>query len=156
MIVSQAIACAHDMAGTDVSDGGRGENRRGWCHIWRRGQLGGDYYLDDLVVFADDAITCGERTDLTGLARRLGSGRWAVTNPETPPLPDAPSKWESRYGEPLTPQGVLLEVADRIEVLNQRPTAEQRCWDAVPRFLMRLSHSDHPTGTAVSISNCHD
>ncbi|HEY9327529.1 MAG TPA: NADAR family protein [Streptomyces sp.] len=105
-----------------------------WCHIWRRGQLGGDYYLDDLVVFADGAITCGERTDLTGLARRLGSGRWAVTNPETPLLPDAPSKWESRYGEPLTPQGFLLEIVDRVEALNQRPTAAQCCWDAIRSF----------------------
>ncbi|MFE7706476.1 NADAR domain-containing protein [Streptomyces sp. NPDC057486] len=35
-----------------------------WCHIWRRCRPDSEYYLDDLIVFADGAITCGERTDL--------------------------------------------------------------------------------------------
>ncbi|MGZ2356902.1 NADAR family protein [Streptomyces sp. 372A] len=105
-----------------------------WCHIWRRHQRGGGYYLDDLVVFADGRITCGERTDLDGLARKLAAGCWTATDPASPPLPDPPSKWESRSGEPLTPEGFLLEVADRIEALNGRPTARQRCWDAIRRY----------------------
>lgn len=57
-----------------------------------------------------------------------------MTNPETPPLPDKPSKWASRHGEPLTPEGFLLDVADRIEALNERPTAGQRCRAAIRRF----------------------
>ncbi|MEU2021503.1 NADAR family protein [Streptomyces sp. NPDC016469] len=105
-----------------------------WCHIWRRNQTGGEYYLDDLIVFADGRITCGERTDLAGLAKKLAAGRWAVTDPDAPPFPDPPSKWQSRSGEPLTPEGFLLDVADRIEALNQRPTARQRCWDAIRQY----------------------
>ncbi|MGW1813247.1 NADAR family protein [Streptomyces sp. NPDC002125] len=104
-----------------------------WCHIWRRYRPGGEYYLDDLVVFADGAISCEEHTDLAGLAKMLTTGRLAVTDPGNP-CTDEPSKWASRHGEPLTPEGFLLEVADRIEALNERPTAGQRCWDAIRRF----------------------
>lgn len=113
-----------------------------WCHIWRRDQYGGGYYLDDLVVFADGRIICGERTDLAGLAKKLAAGRWAVTDPEAPPLPGPSSTWESRSGGPLTPEGFLLEVADRIEALNQRPTARQRCWDAIRQYEQRPT-DDH-------------
>ncbi|MGE6737707.1 NADAR family protein [Streptomyces sp. NPDC059900] len=105
-----------------------------WCHIWRCYQPGSEYYLDDLIVFADGAITCGERTDLAGLEKMLATGQLAVTNPETPPLPDQSSKWASRRSEALTPEGFLLDVADRIEALNERPTAGQRCRDAIQRF----------------------
>ncbi|WNI30545.1 hypothetical protein [Streptomyces sp. ITFR-6] len=94
-----------------------------WTHIWRRYPPDSEYYLDDLIVFADGTITCGERTDLAGLEKSLATGRLAVSNPTTPALPEEPSKWASRHGEPLTPEGFLLEVADRIEALNQRPTA---------------------------------
>ncbi|WP_442810894.1 DUF7638 domain-containing protein [Streptomyces sp. Wh19] len=113
-----------------------------WCHVWRRYRPGSEYYLDDLIVFADGAITCGERTDLAGLEKMLATGRLAVTNPETPPLPDVPSKWASRHGEPLTPEGFLLEVADRIEALNERPAAGQRCWDAIRRFQQEPAESN--------------
>ncbi|WP_330279128.1 NADAR family protein [Streptomyces sp. NBC_00569] len=112
-----------------------------WCHIWRRYRADSEYYLDDLIVFADGAITCGERTDLAGLEKMLATGRLAVTNPETPTLPDEPSKWASRHGEPLTPEGFLLEVTDRIEALNERPTAGQRCWDAIRRFQQEPAES---------------
>ncbi|WP_330310714.1 NADAR family protein [Streptomyces sp. NBC_00523] len=110
-----------------------------WCHIWRRDQMGRGYYLDDLTVFADGLITCGERTDLDGLAKKLETGRWAVTDPEIPPPPAPPSKWEARYSEPLTAEGFVLEVADRIEALSGRPTAGQRCWDAIRQ------HEQQPT-----------
>jgi predicted NAD-dependent protein-ADP-ribosyltransferase YbiA (DUF1768 family) len=104
-----------------------------WCHVWRRHQLDSTYYVEDLVVFADGAIVCGDRTDLAGLRKLLATGRLAVTNPEAPP-PPAESTWSSRRGEPLTADGFLLDVADRIEALNERPTAARRCWEAIRRF----------------------
>ncbi|MFC8537433.1 NADAR family protein [Streptomyces sp. NPDC057249] len=113
-----------------------------WCHIWRRNQPGGGHYVDDLIVFADGRITCGEPTDLAGLASELAAGRWTATDPQAPPRPDPPSKWQSRSGQPLTPQGFLLEVADRIEALNRRPTAGQRCWDAIRRFEQEPTESN--------------
>jgi predicted NAD-dependent protein-ADP-ribosyltransferase YbiA (DUF1768 family) len=94
----------------------------------------GRYFVDDLIIFADGAVRCGDRTDLAGLRKLLVSGRVAVTNPEATPHPEEPSKWLSRSGEPLTPEGFLLEVADKIEELNGRPTTARRCWEAIERF----------------------
>lgn len=123
-----------------------------WCHVWRRYRPDGEYYLDDLVVFADGAISCGEGTDLAGLAELLARGWLAATDPEAPPLPDEPSKWASRRGEPLTPEGFLLEVADRIEELNERPTAGQRCWDAIRRFQREPDESNRALLRAAYLS----
>ncbi|MEO3850997.1 NADAR family protein [Streptomyces sp. B8F3] len=105
-----------------------------WCLIWRKWGPESEYFLDDLIVYADGAITCGERIDLAGLRKMLQTGRLAVTHPDRQPPPDAGSTWESRRGEPLTPEGFLLDVADRIAELGQRPTAGERCWDAIRRF----------------------
>ncbi|MFD9540317.1 NADAR family protein [Streptomyces sp. NPDC060022] len=105
-----------------------------WCHVWQRSPWNDRYYLDDLVVFADGAVRCEKRTDLRGLAKLLASGRIAVTEPGAAKLPDERSKWASRSGEPVTPEGFLLEVVDKVEELNGRPTTGQRCWDAIGRF----------------------
>lgn len=105
-----------------------------WCHVWRRSRRDDRYFLDDLIVFADGAVRCEERTDLRGLAKLLASGRIAATEPGVSQLPAEPSKWLSRYSEPLTPEGILLEVADKVEELNGRPTSAQRCHDAIRRF----------------------
>ncbi|MET7383726.1 NADAR family protein [Streptomyces sp. NPDC005529] len=112
-----------------------------WCHVWRQYRPDGEYYVDDLIVFADGSVACSELTDLAGLEKMLVSGRLAVTDPTAPPCPEESSKWVSRSGEPLTPEGFLLEVADRVEGLNGRPTAGQRCWDAIGRFQQEPSES---------------
>lgn len=103
-----------------------------WCHVWRR-LLGGGYAVDDLFVYGDGAILCEEFTDLDGLERWLGSGRVAVTDPGAPPPQDVPRSWHSRSGGPLSPANFLLEVADRIDELNGRPTAAERCHEAIRR-----------------------
>ena len=105
-----------------------------WCHVWRRGDFRGEYYVDDLVLYADGTVVCGEGMDLPGLKKLLDAGRLALTPPDTPVKVDERSKWESRWGEPRTPESFLLEVADRVEELNGRPTAARRCWDAAGRY----------------------
>ncbi|MFF2849970.1 NADAR family protein [Streptomyces sp. NPDC058001] len=112
-----------------------------WCHVWQLNQSSGRYFLDDLIVFADGAIRCEEWTDLRGLETMLAAGRIAATDPAAVQRPDEPSKWASRLGEPLTPEGFLLEVADKVEELNGRPMAGQRCWDAIRRFQQDRSES---------------
>ncbi|MCI3275574.1 NADAR family protein [Streptomyces cylindrosporus] len=105
-----------------------------WCHVWRRHRGSDEYFVEDLVVFADGAVGCGELTDLAGLERMLAAGRIAVTDPATPPREEPAGRWASRSGGPLTPESFLAEVADRIEELAGRPTAVQRCREAVGRF----------------------
>ncbi|QMU67587.1 NADAR family protein [Streptacidiphilus sp. P02-A3a] len=112
-----------------------GERIKGaWCHVWRWSRWNDRYYMDDLVVFSDGEVRCEDRTDLTGLEKLLASGRILVTDPAAPARPVEPSKWLSRNGEPLTPEGFLLEVADKVEELSGRPTAGRRCWQAIERF----------------------
>ncbi|MES5822526.1 NADAR family protein [Streptomyces sp. RG80] len=106
-----------------------------WCHVWRQDPLIATH-VHDLVVYADGAIEWerSELTDLAGLERRLAKGVIAVRNPEDPPLPEQSSDWLSRSSEPRTPESFLLEVADRIEELNGRPTTVQRCREAIRRY----------------------
>ncbi|MDX6354747.1 MAG: hypothetical protein QOF98_1650 [Streptomyces sp.] len=105
-----------------------------WCHVWQRHRPEAQWFVTDLIVFADGAIMCGDRTDLVGLEKLLASGMLTPTKPGVTPLAAEPSKWLSRHGEPLTPEGFLAEVADRIEELSGRSTAGERCWDAIRRY----------------------
>jgi hypothetical protein len=107
-----------------------------WCHVWRRHERSAGYFVDDLYVYADGAIKCGGPglTDLAGLESGLAKGRVAVRDPEAPPFEEPPSQWGARYPEPLTPESFLLEVADRIEELSDRPTSGQRCHEAIRRY----------------------
>ncbi|MFG2292616.1 hypothetical protein [Streptomyces sp. NPDC048603] len=95
--------------------------------------------MEDLFVFADGTIRCEGLTDTSGLKRLLLSGRISPTDPAHRNLPPEPTRWRSRRAAPLTPEGFLLEVMDRIEALNNRPTSTNRCWDAI------LCYRDDPT-----------
>lgn len=105
-----------------------------WCHVWQRHRLEAQWFVNDLIVFADGAIMCGDRTDVVNLQKLLASGTLTPTKPGVPTLAAEPSKWRSRHGEPLTPEGFLAEVADRIEELSGRSTAGERCWEAIRRY----------------------
>lgn len=129
------------MAGTDVSDGGRGTDRGVWCHVWRRTDFSGEYYVDDLVLYADGSVSCGAK-DLPGLKKHLDTGQLALTSPDAPDRPDEESKWRSRWGRPRTPESFLLEVADRVEELNGRPTAGSRLREAIRRFVGEPSQAN--------------
>ncbi|WP_282701540.1 NADAR domain-containing protein [Streptomyces sp. CC219B] len=105
-----------------------------WCHVWRRHSYSEEYFVQDLVVFADGAVHCGDRTDLAGLAKLIDSGRIAVRDPDASDCPDDESKWDSRSPEPCTPESFLGEVADKIEELSGRPTSRDRLWEAIRRY----------------------
>lgn len=85
-----------------------------WCHVWLRSHWNDQYVLDDLIVYADGAVRCERQTDLRGLGKLLASGRIAVTKPGVEKLPDERSKWASRSGEPVTPEGFLLSTGDSV------------------------------------------
>ncbi|AGL15986.1 NADAR family protein [Actinoplanes sp. N902-109] len=105
----------------------------------------GDYYLDDLVVYADGAVDAGDGlTDLDGLRRRLASGRVATT------LEEGARAYAHRVGSwrfadvlgALTPELVLGEVADQIDRLNERPDSAARCRQAVQAYLSDMSEQN--------------
>lgn len=105
-----------------------------WSHVWVKGHS--SYYVDDLFVYADGLLRCGDTFDLQGLGQRLESGKIALTDPGQPPSkrPEPTPRWSARYPEPLTNQGFLREVADEVEALNGRPTTSDLCWEAIRRY----------------------
>ncbi|MEV7611756.1 DUF1768 domain-containing protein [Streptomyces sp. NPDC089799] len=90
--------------------------------------------MEDLFAFADGALRCDGLTDVSGLKRLMLSGRISPTDPAHRNLPPEPSRWRSRRPAPVTPDGFILEVTDRIDALNSRPTSTDRCWDAIHRY----------------------
>ncbi|MFE2322470.1 NADAR family protein [Streptomyces sp. NPDC059385] len=117
-----------------ISDGERVDGA--WCLVWRKDEWLDAHHPEHLFVYADGRITRGkyEATDLAGLAKLLASGKIGLTPPGTPPWSAPDPKWESRYPEPLTAESFLVEVADEITRLAGRPTAADRCWEAVRAY----------------------
>ncbi|MDX2964609.1 NADAR family protein [Streptomyces acidiscabies] len=106
-----------------------------WCHVWRRELMGERCFVDDLIVYADGVVVCGEATELAGLERWLMDGRVALTEPGAPVRVEPAREWgRRRWGEARTVDSFLLEVADLVEELAGRATAVMRCSDAIRRF----------------------
>ncbi|MFI1647173.1 NADAR family protein [Streptomyces avidinii] len=104
-----------------------------WCLVESKHDWLDEHHTEHLFVYADGRITRGryEATDLAGLGRLLASGKLALDPPGVRERPAEPSKWRSRSPEPRTDESFLLEVADEIARLAGRPTAADRCWDAI-------------------------
>ncbi|WIX87822.1 NADAR family protein [Amycolatopsis sp. DG1A-15b] len=104
----------------------------------------GDYYeLSPLGVFADGVVCWRyESTDFDGLRAAFDDGTLTLTPPEGASLiitgtakgtVPALESW-------LTPELVIGELADEVDVLNDRPDSSRRCWDAL------LAYAADPTG----------
>lgn len=115
-----------------------------WSHVWVKGHS--SYYVDDLFVYADGLLRCGDTFDLQGLGQRLESGKIALTDPGQPPSkrPEPTPRWSARYPEPLTNQGFLREVADEVEALNGRPTTSDCSSRAGTATVATLAPPIHP------------
>uniref|UniRef100_A0AAU2JV87 NADAR family protein n=1 Tax=Streptomyces sp. NBC_00049 TaxID=2903617 RepID=A0AAU2JV87_9ACTN len=115
-----------------------------WCLVWARHDLGGEYFPENLFVYADGRITRGPygATDLDGLRNLLTSGKIALQRPGTRERTTAPSKWKSRYPEPLTDETFLLEVADEISRLAGRPATVDLLWDAIRAYQRDTTESN--------------
>lgn len=122
-----------------------GIRRRTWRNVdgqriegtWRHAFIhNGNYFLTDLLIYADGMVDCWGLETLEGFADKLASG-WVATD-----LPEGAqasvhhlASW--KFAEPktwLTPEMLLGEVRDDIDNLNGRPDSTGRCLAAVDVF----------------------
>lgn len=104
-------------------------------HVFIRN--GKDYFLTDLLIYADGSIYCGEWVDLDGLRDKLASG-WVATSFEAGARAFAHHVGSWRFSDPrsgMKPEWLLGEVADEIDKLNGRPDSTDRCLLALDRYL---------------------
>jgi ribA/ribD-fused uncharacterized protein len=105
-----------------------------WRPIFIRN--GRQYFLADLLAYADGMIDCWELVNLEEFAAKVSSG-WVATD-----LPDGAqasaynlATW--KFTDPhmwLTPQMLLSEVRDEIDRLGGRPDSTDRCMSALDVF----------------------
>ncbi|MEV4139640.1 NADAR family protein [Dactylosporangium sp. NPDC049742] len=113
-----------------------------WRPIFIRN--GDTYFLTELFVFADGVIDCWGWVDLDGLREKLASG-WVATRLEPGAEASAHELADWRIEEPemwVTAEGLLGEVADLIDELNDRPDSTGRCRQALDRYLETRTEAD--------------
>ncbi|MFF0315552.1 NADAR family protein [Micromonospora sp. NPDC005252] len=109
----------------------------------------GDHYaLSTLGVFADGVVLWRYgSTDLDGLRAVFDDGTLTLTPPEGSSLIISGT---ARGSVPaleswLTPELVIGELADEVDLLNNRPDSSRRCWNAL------LVYAAEPTGANLEI-----
>lgn len=105
-----------------------------WRHAFIRN--GGNYFLTDLLIYADAMVDCWGLETLEGFAGKLASG-WVATDLPEGARASAHHLASWKFAEPktwLTPEMLLGEVRDDIDNLNGRPDSTRRCLAAVDVF----------------------
>ncbi|WP_405852463.1 NADAR family protein [Streptomyces sp. NBC_00090] len=105
-----------------------------WRHAFIRN--GGNYFLTDLLIYADGMVDCWGLETLEGFAGKLASG-WVATDLPEGARASAHHLASWKFAEPkswLTPEMLLGEVRDDIDNLNGRPDSTRRCLAAVDAF----------------------
>ncbi|WP_333736270.1 NADAR family protein [Streptomyces sp. IBSBF 2806] len=105
-----------------------------WRHAFIRN--GGNYFLTDLLIYADGMVDCWGLETLEGFADKLASG-WVATDLPEGARASAHHLASWKFAEPrswLTPEMLLGEVRDDIDNLNGRPDSSGRCLAAVDVF----------------------
>jgi hypothetical protein len=120
-----------------IEDGERIEGS--WRHIFIKN--GDTYHLTELKVYADGMIDCWGLVDFATFQQKVASG-WVATTIQQNARASAHHLASWRFNKPsmwLEPQDLLAEVADEIEHLAGRPTSEERCLEALDRYLDDLT-----------------
>ncbi|MEU8244350.1 NADAR family protein [Actinoplanes missouriensis] len=113
-----------------------------WRPIFIRN--GRNYFLTDLLIFADGALYCWEWVDLDGLRSKLESG-WVATALEPGVTASAHHLASWVLTDPMmavSAEDLLGEVADEIDQLNGRPDSTSRCMAALDRYLASRAQED--------------
>ncbi|MGW3815928.1 DUF7638 domain-containing protein [Streptomyces sp. NPDC005046] len=98
---------------------------------------GSDYYLTDLIVYADGLIDCWGLVGMAEFEERLRSG-WVATTLEQGTRASIHHVASWKFDEPkswVTPEMLLGEVLDTIDELNGRPDSTGRCREAADAHL---------------------
>ena len=112
-----------------------GERMEGtWRHAFVRN---GDYYLTDLLIYADGKVDCWGLVDFSEFCSKVRSGWVATEFPQGARasahhvaswVMDQPQSWVSA-------EELIGEVADEIAWLRGEPTSSDRCQAAVDAYL---------------------
>ncbi len=108
---------------------------------------GGTYVLTDLLIYADGMIDCWDTVDLDGLRTKLEQG-WIATRIEPGARASAGdlAGWVMHDASVwIDPDDFLVQVADQIDRLNDRPDSTGRCLLALERYLTSRSDADRRT-----------
>src|ERR1700722_9542680 len=96
------------------------------------------YYLQPMYAYQDGVIDCRGLVDFEGFTKKVRSG-WVLTRPPSGALVEISDNVSLKATDVncwLDPEDLIREVADQIELLNDRPIASDRCrvaWAAYER-----------------------
>ena len=97
----------------------------------------GDYYLADLLIYADGKVDCWGLVDFEEFCAKVRGG-WVATTfaPGARASAHMVASW--RMGDPVsavTAEQLIAEVRDEIERLRGEPASEDRCLAALRSYL---------------------
>jgi predicted NAD-dependent protein-ADP-ribosyltransferase YbiA (DUF1768 family) len=97
----------------------------------------GDYYLTDLLIYADGKVDCWGLVDIEEFCARVRDG-WVATTFPSAARASAHMVASWRMVDPVssvTGDQLIAEVRDEIERLRGEPASEDRCLAALRRYL---------------------
>ncbi|HEY7341746.1 MAG TPA: NADAR family protein [Ktedonobacterales bacterium] len=125
-----------------IVDGERIEGS--WRHVFIKN---GMYFLSDLKIYADGMIDCWGLVDLATFREKVASG-WIATTFSQGARASIHHLVTWKFDESevwLTPEQLIAEVADEIELLAGRPTTKDKCLTALDSYL------DEPTDERLTV-----
>lgn len=115
-----------------IVDGARVEGT--WRPVFIRN---GNYYLTDLLIYADGKVDSWGLVDFEEFCAQVNSG-WVATTFTPGALASAHMVASWRIADPvsaITPEELIAEVRDEINELRGEPTSGDRCLDALRHYL---------------------
>ncbi|MFE2721800.1 NADAR family protein [Kitasatospora sp. NPDC059327] len=123
---------------------------------WRHAFIhnGDHYFLTDLFIYADGLIDCWGLVTVEEFEEKLRTG-WVATSFPEGGKASAHELADWRFGEPeswLTPELLVAEVRDTIDLLNGRPDSTGRCLAAVDVFLADRTEENRAAARAAFLA----